>query len=197
MDKIVPRWEWRAFAADFGLAEARLAKLSPESEQEGEEVYLLAAVTDKTVKIRDGLLDVKSLERVDRAGLEQWRPAMKAAFPLSPADVERLFAMMRLASPDAEEPDYTLDELYDELEDCGCAEIVPLHKRRRHYTIAGCMAELTDVRLSGREDVRTVAVESEDAERVVAALEYLGLSRCPNTSYPRWLAAEAGIDIQP
>ena len=197
MDRIVPRWEWRAFAADFGLAEARLGRLDPESEQESDEVYLLAAVTDKTVKIRDDLLDVKSLERVDRAGLEQWRPALKASFPLPPVDVERLFAMMRLPSPDAEDPDYTLDELYDELEDCGCAQIVPLHKKRRHYTIAGCMTELTDVRLSGGTDVRTVAVESEDAERVLAALDYLGLSGCPNTSYPRWLTAEVGIDLEP
>lgn len=197
MDRIVPRWEWRAFAVDFRLAEARLARLAPESQQESEEVYVLAGVTDRTVKIRDDILDVKSLERVDQAGLEQWRPALKEPFPLSPADVERLFAMMRLPSPDAEEPDYTLDDLYDEVEDCGCAEIVTLHKRRRHFTIAGCMAELTDVRFSGHEDVRTVAVESEDAERVIAALEYLGLSRYSNTSYPRWLSAEVGIDLQP
>ena len=45
--------------------------------------------SEASVKVRDGLMDVKRLEHVDDDGLEQWRPVMKAAFPLAQADVAR------------------------------------------------------------------------------------------------------------
>ena len=51
---------------------------------------------------------------------------------------------------------------------------VAVHKHRRHYTLDGCMVELTDVRAAGRK-ARTIAIESEDAGRVVAAVRELGL----------------------
>ena len=49
--------------------------------QNSEEIYLVSAATDANVKIRDQLLDIKRLERVDEHGLEQWRPELKAAVP--------------------------------------------------------------------------------------------------------------------
>ncbi len=39
------------------------------------------------MKVRDDLMDVKQLEAVDDDGLEQWRPVLKASFPLAAADV--------------------------------------------------------------------------------------------------------------
>ena len=86
---IVPRWEWRTFGDDFGDADDRLGALPPERDEESDEVYLLSLASDASVKIRDGLMDVKQLEHVNDDGLEQWRPIMKAAFPLSTADVPR------------------------------------------------------------------------------------------------------------
>ena len=77
MENIVPRWEWRTFGQDFGNAEKHFATLHAERVQSSEEIYLLAAGSNANVKIRDGLLDIKILERVDANGLEQWRPAIK------------------------------------------------------------------------------------------------------------------------
>ena len=67
---------------------------------------------------------------------------------------------------------------------------VAVQKHRRHYTIGGCMVEVTDVAAEGRQ-ARTLAVESPDAAQVVATVRELGLLDRPNTSYPRWLKAAA------
>jgi exopolyphosphatase/guanosine-5'-triphosphate,3'-diphosphate pyrophosphatase len=183
------RWEWRAFGSSFGGAEERFGE--PERVQESDEVYLLSRLTDANVKVRDGLLDVKQLERVDDDGLEQWTPVLKAEFPVPAGQVaavlERLGVEVEL-SRDA----YSLDELIGEVAG-GCPDLraVRVHKRRQRYTVGGCMSELTDLH-TDVGDTRTVAVESEDAAAVIAAVRELGLGDLPNTSFPRGLKALAG-----
>lgn len=190
---IVPRWEWRSFGEGFGAAEEHLASLSPHAVQESEEVYVLSAEGGDTVKVRDGLMDVKHLEEVDDRGLEQWRPVMKAQFPLPAADVRSVLAALHAAIPTLELPAYSLDELLDRL--VGPSRdllAVDVHKRRRRYAIGGCATELTDVR-TPRGQTRTIAVESEDPDRVVAVVEQLGLAVHPNVSVPRGLKALLGF----
>jgi exopolyphosphatase/guanosine-5'-triphosphate,3'-diphosphate pyrophosphatase len=183
------RWEWRAFGADFGGAEHRFGE--PERVQESDEVYLISRVTDANVKVRDDLLDVKELERVEDDGLEQWTPVLKAEFP-APADqvsavLERLGVVLQLTR-DA----YSLDQLLGEVVGASPDLLaIRVHKRRQRYTIGGCMSELTDLR-TDVGDTGTVAVESEDPTAVIAAVRDLGLAGLPNTSFPRGLKALAG-----
>ena len=66
--------------------------------------------------------------------------------------------------------------------------VVPVHKTRRHFTFGGCMAELTDVRTADRS-TRTIAIESEQSARVIAAVRELGLDARPNVSVPAGLKA--------
>src|SRR5262249_9357355 len=96
MDQIVPRWEWRSFGQHFGAVEPRFAALAAETVQNSEEIYLLPPSSDANVKIRDGLVDIKLLERVDANGLEQWRPALKEPFPLSDSALAQVRAALRL-----------------------------------------------------------------------------------------------------
>ena len=63
-----------------------------------------------------------------------------------------------------------------------------MHKTRRHFTFGGCMAELTDVR-TGDRSTRTIAIESEQPARVIAAVRELELDARPNVSFPRALNA--------
>jgi exopolyphosphatase/guanosine-5'-triphosphate,3'-diphosphate pyrophosphatase len=168
---IVPRWEWRIFGASFGPAESRLASLSPERVDESDELYLLARESDASVKVRDGLMDVKRLLSVNDDGLEQWIPAMKASFPLAAPDVRFVLETLGVDRPPGERAANSVDELAGASRDLLAVEV---HKRRERYTIGGCMAELTDV----RTDVgatRTIAVESEDPARVSAVARELGL----------------------
>lgn len=192
MDTIIPRWEWRTFGTAFGAADAKFAALKVEKVQESDEIYLLSPLTDANVKIRAELMDLKTLEQTSQAGLEQWRPVMKGAFPLPLADVSTVCAALGVPPP-AGRGAFTLDELVAELGAPGRAvRAVAVHKRRLRYTINGCMSEMTEVAVDGAP-VRTVAIESEDAGRVVDAVREMGLSGFENISYPRGLKAVVGM----
>jgi exopolyphosphatase/guanosine-5'-triphosphate,3'-diphosphate pyrophosphatase len=190
---IVPRWEWRAFGEGFGAADDYFAALSPQSVTESDELYLLSTNDDDTVKVRDGLMDVKHLEQVNDDGLEQWRPVTKAPFPLPAAEVGSLLATLGASVASVPRAAYTLDELEDELvRPSQDLEAVQVHKRRAHYMLRGCMAELTAVRTAFGA-TRTIAVESEDPSRVIATVRELGLGSRPNVNFPRGLKVLVGF----
>src|SRR6516225_4876212 len=115
MTAIIPRWEWRTFGERFGAADSRLAALTPERVQESDEAYLLSREADASVKVREGLMDIKHLEQVNDDGLEQWMPVMKATFPLSADDVRAVLAALHIAGLSLARATYTLDQLVDEL----------------------------------------------------------------------------------
>ena len=146
------------------------------------------------MKIRAGLMDIKLLEEVDADGLEQWRPAMKETFPLPRGEADRVCAALGVTAPPPGEAAFSLDEFLAVLAaPKRGVRAVAVHKRRLHYTFNGCMAEVTEVVADGRK-VRTLAIETTDAERVIAAARDLGLADRANTSYPRWLKAAVGME---
>src|SRR5215467_7309628 len=114
MEAIVPRWEWRTFAASFGDADRRFRELPPGEAQESDELYLLSPNCDANVKIRDQLMDIKALEQVNPDGLEQWRPVMKETFPLPAAEVAKVCAALRVAALSPRD-EYTLEQIQAEL----------------------------------------------------------------------------------
>lgn len=188
MPTIIPRWEWRAFGQRFGTADAAFAALTPTGVQESDELYLLSGAGDN-VKVRADLMDIKILVEVNPDGLEQWRPVMKAGFPLPASDVAMVFESLRLPTPPLDREAYTLDQFVAELAGpSGRMRAVNVHKRRVRYVVGGCTAEVSEVVADGRP-TRTVAIESEDAAAVVAAVRSVGLGGFVNTSYPRGLAA--------
>jgi exopolyphosphatase / guanosine-5'-triphosphate,3'-diphosphate pyrophosphatase len=188
---IVPRWEWRTFGESLGAAEERLARLTPERVDESDEVYLVSRRSDASVKVRDGLLDVKRLVRVDDAGLEQWMPVMKAPFPLAAPEIGAVLEALGVSTRAIERA--------AAVDDLAAASphllAVPVHKRRAHHRIGGAMAELTDIR-TATGSRRTIAVESEDAALVTAAVSDLGLSSRRVVCVARGLKALVGFDSQ-
>ena len=137
-------------------------------------------------------MDVKELQGVDDYGLEQWKPVLKAEFPLAADEVRRVGEALGVeVSPGRDA--YSLEALLDEVVGPSPAlTAVGVHKLRRHYSVAGAMAERSEVRAEGRE-IGTIAVESEDPARVPAALRELGLEGRPNVSFPRGLKALLGL----
>jgi exopolyphosphatase/guanosine-5'-triphosphate,3'-diphosphate pyrophosphatase len=192
MEAIVPRWEWRAFAENFGVADQRFRELPPGKVQESDELYLLSPRSDANLKIRDGLMDIKTLEQVDEHGLQQWRPVLKAAFPLPAAEVARVCAALDV-SPLPRRDSYSLEALQAELaHPSRGVRAVPIHKKRQRYSVGGCMAEMTELAADGRS-TRSVAIEFEDPARVWEAVREMGLAKFENTSYPRGLKQLLGI----
>jgi exopolyphosphatase / guanosine-5'-triphosphate,3'-diphosphate pyrophosphatase len=190
---VVPRWEWRTFGDEFGAAESDFDRRYPDRVQESDELSLLSAGDGDTVKVRDGLMDVKHLEQVNDDGLEQWVPVKKAGFPLPASEVGSVLESLGVPVPRLERPAYTLDELIDEVvrlsPDLAAVEV---HKKRARYTIGGCLSELTEVR-TDRGSTRTIAVESDDPVRVIATVRELGLDSRPNLNFPRGLKQLIGF----
>jgi exopolyphosphatase/guanosine-5'-triphosphate,3'-diphosphate pyrophosphatase len=185
---IIPRWEWRIFGTGLGAAEEILAASTQGPLEETDERYLLSAAGGN-VKVRYDLMDVKLLREVDADGLERWEPVLKAGFPLPAAEVSKVFDALGVLPPPLTRDAYTLDQFLHELvEPSGAVRAVRVHKRRRRYRLADCMAEVADLEVDGRV-ARTIAVESEDPVAVMAAVRSLGLDGQVNTSYPRGLWA--------
>ena len=117
---------------------------------------------------------------------------MKGSFPLGRADVATVCAALGVPPPAGRDA-FTLDQLLAELAaPSRGVRAVAVRKRRLRYTINGCMSEMTEVVADGTP-VRTVAIESEDAGRVVEAVREMGLDGFPNISYPRGLKAVVGM----
>jgi len=190
---IVPRWEWRTFGDDFGAADGHFAALVAERLQESDEVYLLSTRSDASVKVRDALMDVKELQEVNEDGLEQWKPVMKAEYPLPADGVRSVLATLAVEAPELARTEYTLDQFVDEV--VGPSpdlSAVNVHKHREHYTVGGAMAELSEISTE-RGSRRTIAVESEDPALVVAAVRELGLPLSPNVCLARGLKELTGF----
>src|SRR5262245_18997002 len=192
MERIIARWEWRTFGASFGEADRRFAALERGHVQESDEIYLLSRDTDANVKIRDRLMDIKTLEQVNAEGLEQWRPVMKGEFPLPAAEVTRVCAALGVA-PIVGLEVYMLDQLQAELTQASRGvRVAQVHQRRQRSTLGGCIAEMTEGGADGRP-TRTAVIELKHPARVLATVREMGLDHFENISYPRGLKRLLGL----
>jgi exopolyphosphatase / guanosine-5'-triphosphate,3'-diphosphate pyrophosphatase len=187
MENIIPRWEWRTFGAGFGESEDRFKAFTPDKVRQSDEVYILSAVSNDNTKVRDMLMDIKTLQQVNEDGLEQWKPVMKGTFPLPVDEIKKVYAAFRVAPPAFTRDAYTLDQFLTEaVKASRHLRAVNVHKARTGYTINGCIAELAEVTADG-EKIRTIAIESEDPVRVITTVRQLGLDRFANINYLRGL----------
>jgi exopolyphosphatase / guanosine-5'-triphosphate,3'-diphosphate pyrophosphatase len=193
MENIIPRWEWRTFGVGFGDAEERFKAFTPDKVRESDEVYILSAVSNDNTKVRDMLMDIKTLQQVNEDGLEQWKPVMKGKFPLPVEEIKKVFAAFRVAPPPFSRDEYAFDQFLAEvIKSSRHLRAVNVHKTRTGYTINGCIAEIAEVTADGKK-TRTVAIESEDPVRVITTVRELGLDRFENINYLRGLKSLANM----
>jgi exopolyphosphatase/guanosine-5'-triphosphate,3'-diphosphate pyrophosphatase len=188
----IPRWEWRRFGTGLERAERQLRALEPFNTQNSVELYILGPGANASVKLRDERLDIKQLVTIGKIGVEQWRPILKAVFPLSEADLTVLREALHVPLEIAAQERATQHAFVEAIRHAGPQlRAVAVAKHRVHYRLGGCMAELSQLRTEAGT-LTTIAVESPDAERVVATVRALGLDDGPNTSVPRALEAAVG-----
>lgn len=185
MAEVRPRFEFRAFAQNFGLVEERMRMLSPvEQIRESVEIYIVSAENNENnTKIRDELMDIKVLVQ-KKLGLEQWNPRMKGQFPMSAQAIgEQVFPAFGVASPQFDRETYTLRQFIQELI-LPHPSLVAVHvfKRRFGFTINGCIAELAEVYVNGAK-IMTASMESEHVEAILQAKEMVGLTGYENVNY--------------
>jgi hypothetical protein len=193
-NKIVPRWEWRTFAASLDALERTIGALADVAPRESSEIYILSLHGPDNAKIRDGLLDIKRLHQVDDDGLELWEPVFKAKFPLGRADVAAAFSEWHLPLPALTRDNYTSEEFFNSLIAAQPAlRVARVEKSRRGFVFQGCIAEI--VRLSvDSHPLQSFSLEHEDRALILAALKQLGLDSRANTSYPLGLKRALGLE---
>jgi exopolyphosphatase / guanosine-5'-triphosphate,3'-diphosphate pyrophosphatase len=192
-NEIIPRWEWRAFGDDFGGTGNPFAGYQSSGTQDSDETYFLSPASSENVKVRDGLLDIKKFQLANADGLEQWKPVLKHGFPLPAAEIKSMFEVLGVPAPALSRADYTLQQLVDEvITPVPGMRVVKVHKTRTRYNVEGCMSESAQVTVDGKA-TRTIALELEDAGKVIGAVRKLGLDSYGNVSYPKGLKRLVGM----
>ncbi|MCC5869282.1 MAG: hypothetical protein JJU27_12285 [Gammaproteobacteria bacterium] len=193
------RYEFRAFARDFGIIETRLrAWASPAQIRESDEIYFVAPdCIEHNVKYRGGVLDIKTL--VSREGrLEQWTPRSKTGFPLTgdwlAAEFAPALALDATAMPTTIPSARALVETL--VYPTAGLLAVRVFKRRFSFTIDGCMAEIAEVEFNTAA-LRTACVEGTDADAVETLIDRLGLDVYANLSYLQAIRQVTGLSPIP
>lgn len=181
---VVPRWEFRAFALDFGDVAADIQRRTACANiTETHEIYLVVAGNgDQIVKVRGNELHIKARIAIEQ-GLELWKPEVKLRFPISSRRLsknffERLDFSWKNSSGVLTKDAFLSNVAWPNVD----IRLVPVFKRRTFFNVGGCSAEITEVVVSGLGFL-TIAVEHEEAIIVTDAAEHLGLQQYPNTNY--------------
>ncbi len=180
MNEIIPRWEWRTFARKV---ETRidLAAHPQTRHVESSEIYLASPTAEGNSKIRDDKIDIKILQQRSNDGLEQWKPALKASFPLSAEELAEVHRAVNLAAPPGA-GDCGLEALLRTVGQDEGAWVVHVDKVRDLYDVEGCTVESSLVTFDG-ETFHTVAAEDPDPDKVRTIVDRLGLQGRENINY--------------
>jgi exopolyphosphatase/guanosine-5'-triphosphate,3'-diphosphate pyrophosphatase len=182
MTPVIPRWEFRVFAQEFGRAEHRIRSHESTSLRETREVYVVSLRSRANVKVRDDFLDLKTLQEVDRHHLEQWLPVIKTGFPASAEDCGQVLEALGCAI-ELQRDSYTWEQLASEVvESVPDLHLVDVNKKREGFLVHDCLAEIVDLEFAG-DPIRTIAVEQEDSERAWETVLELGLGEWENVNY--------------
>jgi len=191
-DKIIPRWEWRTFGEEFPAFAQTLKKYGEPSVKKSEEHYILSRASDENIKIREDLVDVKSLKNV-KDNLEQWDPIMKEGFPISPDKLVSLFKIFNVSVPRFGRSSYSYEQFLDELIVPNPElEVVYVKKVRYIYTINGCAVELAETQFNGKP-YQTACIEHIDPATVLATVKELGLQGHENINYIKAMKKSVGM----
>jgi hypothetical protein len=197
MQAITPRYEFRAFAQNFGLAEEKMRKLSKlDKFRESQEIYILSPRNNENnVKIRYHTLDIKVWVKEEK-GLQQWKPHMQTEFPIKMEILrDDVFPALSSAVAQFNRSEYTLEQFLEDI-------MIPhpelvlarVFKRRFGYTINDCISEIAELLINGAA-IKTMALESADIETVLKVKQKLGLHEYENVNY--LLAIKRVLGMQP
>jgi hypothetical protein len=183
------RYEYRVWG-EHRSARKKLVKLADEeTRQYIEDCYLIGDDPDWNAKVRNNEMKVKQLVGEER-GFERWITEWFESSDDAPRPFDDLFDELRLDRPQRGKSYNLLKEVAKLDPDTG-ARAVFVTKRRRRYRIGRIRAEVTDVEINGSDDVmRTLSIEGDDLDELVALRKRLGLADEPNLAMHVAIEAE-------
>ena len=183
--KIIPRAEFRVFGQGIldivkpamWKARAKLFKIRTSGE-----MYFLSRLTNEdNVKVRDGLLDIKTKVGETPDGYEIFQPSGKFQFPVKKEDVAKILENMK-AELSLSQDTYTIDEFIAIVNDHPDLAAVNVDKKRYGFSVDGIICEYGQVCFNGAM-LETTCCESEDYEGMKKAIEALEISGLENMNY--------------
>ncbi len=194
-EKIIPRWEWRTFGEDFGGAEEKIKKHERGNHKLSKEKYILSKKSNENTKIRDDLMDIKTLKEVNDESLEQWYPALKETFPLSKDKIKILLKdYFKVEVPKLGQDEYTFEEFLEKVvKSSDELKIVDVEKERFIYVINMAIVEIAEASFDGIK-TRTICVEHADPDNVIKTVRELGLADYENINYIK--AMKKAVDFE-
>ena len=184
-EKIVPRAEFRVFGQGMiGLvkktmwkAQAKLLKV-----HRSEEIYILSSHTNEAnVKIRDGLLDIKTKVGETDAGYEIFQPRGKFHFPVKQEQLKAILANLKVSVALTEES-YSFDDFLNLIRKTEGLAAVDVQKERYGFSVDGVICEYAKILLNGAM-IETACAESEDYAAMEQVIEKLEIGDFENVNY--------------
>ena len=185
-EKIIPRAEFRVFG--HGIIERVKEKMWDakatlfRARKMPEETYFLSLHTDTVnVKVRDGLLDIKTKTGETPEGYEIFQPRGKFQFPVQREELATILQHLHVNMA-LDKESYTLEEFTNMARASSDLVPVKVEKMRYGFSVNGIISEYAQVWFNGAM-VETACCESEDYAGIKAVVAALGLDELPNTNY--------------
>jgi hypothetical protein len=184
--KVIPRAEFRVFGP--GIIEFVKEKMWNgktvlfQARRMPKETYFLSAKTNEAnVKVRDGLLDIKTKVGETPEGYEIFQPRGKFQFPVKKEDLATILSHLK-AEMVLNKDVYTIEEFIAMARKHPDLVPVAVEKMRYGFTIDGIICEYAQVWFNGAL-VESACAESENYDGMRQVIEGLGISAMPNTNY--------------
>lgn len=194
--RILPRAEFRVFGQ--GIIEnvkARMWNGRTVLQQVREmppEIYFLSRLTNEAnVKVRGGLLDIKTRTGETPEGYEIFQPRGKFQFPVGREQLAAILSHLKVEVP-LDRDSYDVEDLVAMARAHPDLAVVTVRKIRHGFTIDGVVCEYAEVFFNGAM-VESACVESEDYALMHGVIDALGLSEMPNVSYLKAAKVVVGI----
>jgi hypothetical protein len=193
--QVTPHAEFRVFGQGIidivGIsmwhAQAKLFKI-----RQSTETYILSRLTNEAnVKIRDGLLDIKTKVGETEEGYEFFQPKGKFQLPVKKEDLSTIFENLQ-TSIELQQPTCTLDEFLDLVENHLDLTAVTVEKERYGFSVDGVICEYAEILFNGAL-VETACVESEDYLAMTEVIDKLEIAAFENTNYLKAAKQVVGI----
>jgi hypothetical protein len=184
--KVVPRAEFRVFGHgiigtvqkkmwDAGAVLQRARKMPAET-------YFLSAHNDEAnVKVREGLLDIKTKVGETPAGYEIFQLRGKFKFPVKKADITTILSYLEVKM-DLDRESWSLEKFTEMARRHSDLVPVTIEKMRYGFTVDGVICEYAQVWFNGAL-LESACCESDNYKSMRNAIKALGIEAMPNTNY--------------
>jgi hypothetical protein len=195
--KIIPRAEFRVFGQgvidivkqkmwDAGALLQKARRMPPET------YFLSVGTSEANVKVRDGLLDIKTKVGETPEGYEIFQPRGKFQFPVKQGELAAILAHLKVEIA-LERETYSIEEFIALARKHPDLVPVSVEKMRYGFTVGGVICEFAQVWFNGAM-VESACCESENYTAMHQVVETLGISAMPNTNYLRAAKRVVGME---